>query len=418
MQVAMSHSLRHTAAASRELTDIRRAIPTLLAGRVSDLLVPYSAMRVMLYHLNLYLSNSTSRLRIAVSDVNHYYHEAKAIYVLNADEMLISVQCLLTTPGQQFSVLQITPIPLLVPNAPEYHTLLYYKFRVLLVSRDHIMELPERFELMARLKVVDLDKLPLQLKQKQESKCVVSLFEYNATAIVQYCQYQVIDEPLPTSIIKLSPTEWLLTNVIKLTITSKNRTVFSTSAGKQTQTVLFTPCECEIQIDGFKAVTNGRLCDTADSNNETIRLLFTINFIYVKQLFGNEVTKSIDSSKLYHTCPQIEAPQLRIERPKPIHVIANSESKRYNLTAVLTTFKERHPLRASGQVSRESGLSDNNQGMHSYTSDIKDSFLAFLTSTSVILLIAVIFLLVQLKRANMNKFKEASPGMIAMTEVA
>ena len=204
-------------ALKKQYANTLSAMESLVAGRLSPILIPMSIMSNTLEQISTLLQESDTSLRI-IHEPSWLYTSGSFLYAFSNGTLYITVNIPLTSFQTQFETYRIDLFPSALHDKSEHVTMLQG------VPEGIGVDLSE--DLYFTLTKQDLNDIALrhyeqkvQIFQRVNSRsCIMAIFEDNKEQVDQVCKYNFMTNSLETGIYHISQSTFLILGIDNYTI--------------------------------------------------------------------------------------------------------------------------------------------------------------------------------------------------------
>ena len=258
--------------------------------------------------------------------------------------LLIVVNFPLSSIPSRYNLYEIQSFPVPVPglrNAAHVTEIVDLPYGVAFPStakRDEYIIFPTKLDLNDYFLFFGHQQSHLIRYFSVHHTCVSALLQNDRNLITRFCQFHLRPERLTASVLPLTPTTILLTNISSLTYTCNRKPAVVSGCIQCQMTV---PCHCS--IDTSLGFIHPRLTDCV-CVGDNVTIYHTVNLAVLQSFFQDKHLGSLLGDTLLQRFLPIELPAFRIFEANDTSRLAKYSRYSYNLDRAINITK------ADGQV--------------------------------------------------------------------
>ena len=379
-----------------EIETLHNSIQTLFSGHIPVQLVSTQDMQTMISSLRQYLVRHNPHLAFVTEDLLYYYRQARFFIIRHKTNLLLHVIAPLSSVIPHFKLFSLVKIPLAIPGTAQHYTMLGHPVKAIAFGPSHYFEIPQEMDLSKFPRYLNINRSPIAIQDRHKQTCTTALYDGDLQLIRQFCPYHVFAGPLPTTIVRLSPTKIFVSNVSSLVFDCDGQIINKSSALSTPQAVIVIPCACDLLADHYVIPRSVRTCATNDSWDTNVT--YTINLMYLSHFFPMSDIRSIFADTVFQFPPNISVPPLPINSVMYHHQLAISQQAKFDLETIINATKSQKDVFSSiGHVAFQHVIDLNQQTRAFNLFSFRDWLLLLLCLFCLVLFISIAYLRVRLQ---------------------
>ena len=372
------------------------ALESLFSGKLTSFIIPLDALRVSLTNLQSHLDDNHEHLSVVTTDLTYYYREAQYVVFRKLNDLIIRINCPLSSLSSKFTVFQLIKLPLSLPTDPTHFSLLDTEVQTIAVGENHYITFTDDVRFLPHQ--IDLTESTFQIRTREIPTCETALLSGDSTAVIKECSYHVITaQEVPKLAVRLTTNKVYVSGIKKLWLTCNNKVNDLSNTVLNKQTVITHACNCEITADNMLIPAVTRSCNNISLELNSNTTQFPINYVFLAQLFADtDVLKGLDPNKLYPQTPEIKVPKLTLATNKYSEMIARSQNSKYQLAQIVNATKNGNSIfDTAGQLALQQILEFNPTSFD--VTNTKDLFVGMSGCITILLVVSIIYLYFKMK---------------------
>jgi hypothetical protein len=196
-------------------------------------------------------------LALVLTSALYYYRESHLVAFRKEAKLYVHVQVSLSSFEPRFRIFALERLPLSVPGTDAQYTILALNVRAIGFSDKHYFEITDQMDLSNIPKYINLNWSPIHLMSRDYPCCTVALLDGNLKAIRKFCEFHVVDGPVPKIIVRLSSTRFFVSNISSLVVQCDQTTMDKSTEVASRKVAIDIPCNCELHLDQYSIPRRG-----------------------------------------------------------------------------------------------------------------------------------------------------------------
>lgn len=276
-------------------------------------LISESTLRHTIKGIIRVLGTKFPQFKLIAKHPYQYYQQAKFIFTRKDAKLYITLKFPITSFAQPLLLYKALsyPHPINQSNTPHASQILDLP-NISAIKRDRTLYTTFNYDTLYHCQIdqfITCDQ-SLAMHSISSKTCLLSLFQNDKSSIFDTCNFRLLPQMIKQSVIELTPTSVLLTNINEIHIKCPNETLMLEGC---TFCVQHIPCRCSIQTPIGKY--QPRLVNCQEQTQSETRT-YPINLALLPEFFGQDKIKQYVGDTYFRHSINITIPDFQIYNHK------------------------------------------------------------------------------------------------------